>query len=340
MKPLDFRPVFCHNEPMKSAKSDSLVQICRHFPKVRIAVVGDVMLDEYTVGVIERLSPEAPVPVVVDRERRYILGGAAGTAANVSALGGQTFLIGAVGNDLGGKIIKRLCKEKKIVARLVTDPSRPTTKKNRIIVNHHQLLRVDTEDTAPVSARTEKELIRQLAATKADLVIFSDYAKGVVTRRLVAAAKKKFGARRVLADFKPSQAESFRGVGVIFPNLKEARELTGIHADSVPLARRAVSLLAKRFGSAVVLKRGEHGMSLQEGARAKVLHLTAQTHEVFDVTGAGDTVIAVMALALGTGAPFAAAAELANHAAGIVVEKEGTAVLTPEELMERIESLQ
>ena len=320
---------------MRSSRPDSASALLKKFSNVRVAVVGDVMLDEYTIGVIERLSPEAPVPIVVDRERRFVLGGAANVAANVAALGGKAILISAIGRDGGGKIVKKLCKEKKVNDQLVEDPARRTTIKNRIIVGHHQVLRVDTEDKALVAPRTEAAMIKKLVATHADIVVFSDYAKGIVTKKLVAAAKKKFGAKNVLADFKPSQADFFSGIGAIFPNLKEAHELTGIRAETAALAEKVISLLAERFNSGIVLKRSEHGMTLRENKRSSIAHLPARTHEIFDVTGAGDTVIAVMALALGAGAPFTAAAEIANHAAGIVIEKEGTAVLSLEELVQR-----
>jgi rfaE bifunctional protein kinase chain/domain len=304
----------------------------KNLKSANIAVVGDVMIDAYTIGVIERLSPEAPVPIVIDRGQEAILGGAANVARNIAALGGKAFLVGVIGDDGGGKIVKQLCREYKIVDRLVIDPSRPTTTKHRIIADRKQVLRIDNEKTERVSARVERELIRHLTAINADVIIFSDYSKGVVTRELVAAAKKKFGAENVFADFKPARANYFLGVGAIFPNLKEAHELTGIHATTQGRAESVVRELAKRFRATVFLKRSEHGLSLLEKGTLKSNHWPACAGEVVDVTGAGDTVIAVAALAFAGGASLARAAELANRAAGIIVGKEKTAALSVVEL--------
>ncbi len=317
-------------------KRQSKSLLVEQFSRVRVMVVGDIMLDSYTLGVVERLSVEAPVPVVLTQGWRHVLGGAGNVARNVAALGANVVLIGVVGDDEAGGAVRALGEEFKInTTGIIIDGSRPTTVKNRIVVGHHQVLRIDQESKVPVSPGVEKKLVAALRATDADVVIFSDYAKGVVTRNLVAAALKKFGALCVLADFKPSQASYYRNVGFVFPNLKEAGELTGIHASTKSLAKEVAELLAKRFNASVILKRSEYGMTLFAKGKKGIMHIPTQAREVFDVTGAGDTVIATMAVALAAGIPFIQAGIIANHAAGIVVEMEGTAVPDIAELVKR-----
>ena len=238
--------------------------------------------------------------------------------------------------DREGDVVRSLCKEFCIDAQgIVTDHERPTTVKNRIVVGHHQVLRVDQESKASVSRAIEYKMLSALKAAPADVVIFSDYAKGAVSKNTVAAAVKKFGRERILADFKPSKADCYRGIGYIFPNIKEAGDLTGIEAVTKPLAKQVALELAKRFGASVVLKRSEYGMTLYSKTEKNIMHIPTQAREVFDVTGAGDTVIAVAGVALRAGLLFVSAMKIANHAAGIVVEMEGTAAPDLAVLIER-----
>jgi len=311
--------------------------IIRNFPKGRIVVIGDVMLDAYTHGVAERLSVEAPVPIIIEQSKRYVLGGAGNVANNIAALGGKVILCGVVGNDVEGRIVKKLCKAAGITPRLVIDSSRPTTQKHRVISSHHQVVRLDKESAHPLSDKLAARLIRGLRGIKnAGLVIFSDYAKGVVGTKVMSFAKKHFGAKKIIADFKPSQAALYKSVRVLLPNIKETHGLIGIEAVTNNAAEKAAKELARRFSASVVLKRGEHGMTILDLAHRKIFHIPALEKEVFDVTGAGDTVIAVFGLALVAGADILTAARIANSAASIVVGLEGTATVTPDILSERL----
>jgi rfaE bifunctional protein kinase chain/domain len=327
---------------MKSKQNSA--HIVRDFKKLSVLVIGDVMLDSYIMGDIERISAEAPVPIVMERSTRHALGGAANVANNTASLGAKTYLAGLVGVDEEGDIIKNLCKEQFISSRgIVGDPSRPTTTKTRVIVQHHQVMRLDKEEKKAASPDSEKKMIAFLKTVKKpDLVIFSDYAKGAVTAGIVKNALRLFKRSIIVADFKPSQAELYKNIGLtaILPNIKEAEGLTGIEATTEELAEEAIRRLVRNFGTSVVLKRGEFGMTLLEAGGEGIVHIPTRAREVFDVTGAGDTVIAAMGLALALGLSFIDAAGIANHAAGVVVEMHDTATVTPEALFERLSDLQ
>ena len=183
---------------------DDLKKYIARFPGKRVLVIGDVMLDEYVEGDAERISPEAPIPVLLQRSVRYVLGGAANVAANVAAQGGKVTLVGVVGKDSRARMLTRLCRSFSIAPNLKADPARPTTSKLRFISGHHQLVRIDIEEKMPVTGVVEHDIIRTIRALPShDIVIISDYAKGCVTRNILAAVRARFGAARVIADMKP-----------------------------------------------------------------------------------------------------------------------------------------
>ena len=300
------------------------------FQQTRILVVGDVMLDRYWFGDSERISPEAPVPIVQVAKIDERLGGAANVARNVAALGAQTSLLGVVGIDEAGTRVSELLLASGVDSHLEQDAKVPTTVKLRVIARQQQLIRLDFEE-APSAAALEHKLARFEALLGAvDAVILSDYGKGaldqVATMILQAKAKQKI----ILVDPKGSDFERYRGATVITPNRGELRQVIGKWASEDELTERAQALRHSLDIQALLLTRSEEGMSLYTDAG--VSHVRAQAREVFDVSGAGDTVIATLAVALAAAWPLERAMALANRAGGIVVGKLGTATVTSEEL--------
>jgi D-glycero-beta-D-manno-heptose-7-phosphate kinase len=300
------------------------------FQQTRILVVGDVMLDRYWFGDSERISPEAPVPIVQVAKIDERLGGAANVARNVAALGAKTSLLGVVGVDEAGTRVSELLLASGVDSHLEQDAKVPTTVKLRVIARQQQLIRLDFEE-APSAAALEHKLARFEALLGAvDAVILSDYGKGaldqVATMILQAKAKQKI----ILVDPKGSDFERYRGATVITPNRGELRQVIGKWASEDELTERAQALRRSLDIQALLLTRSEDGMSLYTDAG--VSHVRAQAREVFDVSGAGDTVIATLAVALAAAWPLERAMALANRAGGIVVGKLGTATVTSEEL--------
>ena len=309
----------------------------------RVIVLGDVMLDEFLWGTVARISPEAPVPVVEVTRHSYHLGGAGNVAANVCALGGSAVLAGVVGSDAAAERVRESLDRAGVQAALVSsDSARPTTVKTRIVAHHQQVVRADRERADDISADLEDGLVGRLrgALPSCGALVVSDYQKGVVTQRLmrtVVSLARRLGIP-VLVDPKVRHFPFYRGVSVITPNQLETEQATGIRIRSEDdlLAAGARVLRKLRCGAALVT-RGEQGMSLfQDGSRP--LHIPTAAREVFDVTGAGDTVIATVALGLCGGARLHEAAMLANYAAGVVVGKLGTATATPDEVMAAVEA--
>jgi D-beta-D-heptose 7-phosphate kinase/D-beta-D-heptose 1-phosphate adenosyltransferase len=290
------------------------------------------MVDRYTSGRASRISPEAPVLVLNTNMQYEMPGGAANVASNVVSLGGRTILCGVVGNDNERRVFLSLLKRAGISsAGIVTDKSRPTTLKHRFLAGATQLARFDSEDPRPLTGTTEKELIRKIRklAVRADVFVLSDYNKGTLTPTVVNAVKtlaKKY-KKKVIADIKPEQSGKFIGVDLIKPNLKEAQVMTG-ERDVVKMGKA----LVKKFKSDVFLTRGGEGISIFD-KKGHHTHLPAKKVTVFNVSGAGDTVAAVAALSLGAGASLVEAARLANAAAQIVVQKEGTATASIEDIL-------
>jgi rfaE bifunctional protein kinase chain/domain len=300
--------------------------------KARVLVVGDVMLDRYWYGDVSRISPEAPVPVVLINEKKedLRLGGAANVAHNCAALRAHTTLLSVVGNDEAGRLLERLLKKHGVDANLHRDRSIRTTEKLRVIGRQQQLLRMDFERTPSREVLASKLTQYRAALPECDVVILSDYGKGGMTHigQMIQLARR--AKKRVLVDPKGDDYSRYRGASIITPNRAELREVVGSWPDEADFSRRAEELRRRLGLEALLVTRGEEGMTLFRAGRK--LHFKTEAREVFDVTGAGDTVIAGLAVMLAAGANLDAAVRAANRAAGVVVGKLGTAVATYEEL--------
>ncbi len=308
-----------------------------------VVVVGDVMLDEFIWGDVSRISPEAPVPVVDVRSESTHLGGAANVLANLLALGAQACVIGVIGKDFAGDRIQISLSEKsklQTADMLIADSSRPTTTKTRIVAHNQMVVRADRENRTPVNGETQARIIAtaRAAIAKAHALIVSDYDKGVVTPRVLAALLPEAYRRMpVLIDPKLRNFDAYRPATLVTPNHIEALRVTNLEEDSDQTLQAAARAIRSRLScDAVLITRGNRGMMLLEGEGDPVCVATA-AREVYDVTGAGDTVIATLAAALAAGASMTEAAVLANHAAGIVVGKLGTASATDEEVLNSIQ---
>jgi D-beta-D-heptose 7-phosphate kinase/D-beta-D-heptose 1-phosphate adenosyltransferase len=319
----------------------ALSHLVAQFAGRRIAAIGDVMLDHFVVGRVDRISPEAPVPVVRLLREEYRPGGAANVANNLQALGAKVRLVGIVGIDQTAETLTRELDALGISnADLVRDPSRPTTRKTRIMTSRNQqIARVDDEDdTTPMEAiRDAVKVVVTSAASAVDAVVLSDYGKGVVTPEVIAAAVAAADGRRVpvLVDPKDPDASRYRGATLLAPNHHDAERMTGIGIRDNADAARAARALHDVTGASVVITRGELGMWVLDTTHAsrEEIGLPAVTREVADVSGAGDTAIAVLALALAAGIPLVDASRIANAAAGLVVSRPGPATLRPDELV-------
>lgn len=299
----------------------------------RILVVGDVMVDEWIWGTVTRISPEAPVPVVAVTDHSFTLGGAGNVANNLRALDAHVDFAAAIGTDpFAHYVVDLLAGEGVAAEGLVRIADRPTTRKTRVVAHNQQVVRADWESTAGLTASDRAQLceIVRAHAAKADAVVLSDYAKGLLSREVVEAA---LSCPIVLADPKPQNLRLFTGVTCVAPNAHEASQASGIAiTDDASLERAGSTLLDVLKCRYVVITRGEHGMSLF-GRGGERLHIPSVARTVFDVSGAGDTVIAVLSLALAAGAPIELAMQLANFAAGAVVEKLGTATASADEIL-------
>jgi len=321
-------------------------QILAAAPQTRLLVLGDVMLDQFIWGNVSRISPEAPVPVVDFARESYMPGGAANVARNLAALGTPVELFGAIGEDDAATRLQTLLTEQGIgKTGLVASPERHTSIKTRIVAHQQQVVRLDRETRGALDETTTAKLLAKLQKelTRADAVIIGDYGKGVVTQPLLNGIKTLCRERGVWLslDPKPVHHLDLTGLSLITPNRKEAFELAELPDDtknSNPLADRnllqvAEKLLADIRPAVLLITLGELGMLLCQRGQ-KPFHIPTVAQEVFDVSGAGDTVIATFTLAMATGASPLEAALLSNHAAGIVVGKVGTATTTPAELVE------
>jgi len=296
----------------------------------RVLVVGDVMLDRYWFGEVERISPEAPVPVVRVARREDRLGGAANVARNVAALGGHVTLVGVLGEDEAGDSVRRLSAEAGIQAELVADPSLHTTLKMRVLGRQQQLLRVDFEQHPAQAAldNVDAAFARHLA--NHDIVVLSDYAKGVLTRVESLIALARNAGVPVLVDPKGHDYTRYRGATLVTPNRSEMQEAVGRWSSEAELTDRAQRLRADLDLEALLVTRSEQGMTLFTDAGRD--HIDAQAHEVFDVSGAGDTVLATLAVSRAIDLPWVDAMGWANKAGGIAVGKLGTSIVTAAEL--------
>jgi rfaE bifunctional protein kinase chain/domain len=303
----------------------------------RVAVIGDVMIDEWIWGDVTRISPEAPVPVVAVRDHSFTLGGAGNVANNLRALGARVTFVGCAGDDAEGARLRAMFDDLGVDARgLTVVGDRPTTRKTRVVAHNQQVVRADWESTAPLRDADRARVVDavRVAVRDADAVVLSDYAKGLFHRDVVDAA---LSAPIVVADPKPADVAMFAGVSCVAPNAAEAARATGIAiVDDASLERAGRALLTMLGCKFVLITRGEHGMSLfgADGARVDV---PAVARTVYDVSGAGDTVVAVLTLALAAAIPPEIATQLANFAAAAVVEKLGTATAQAGEIIELME---
>lgn len=306
-----------------------------------VLVVGDMMVDEFIWGDVKRISPEAPVPVVNITGETFHPGGAANVMANIHSLGGNVYVAGVIGDDKEGKsLLDDLGRKGINTEGLITDINRPTTLKTRIVVKSQQMIRIDREKQDPVDERIINHILDYIKRIIPGIktIVISDYGKGVVGQKLLEELIplcKKYDAITIV-DPKIGNFGYYKGVSVITPNHFEAQDLTGIIIkDETSLKQCMEAILRKLECEIVVVTKGEEGMSILKDT-GELFHIKAVAREVYDVTGAGDTVVAVLSLCLGAGVDIVESANLANYAASIVVGKIGTATVTKEELLERI----
>ncbi len=325
----------------RPASDRELADIVRQFHTARVLVIGDIILDRYVIGGVQRLSPEAPIPVLRPATRRATLGGAANVAMNIATLGGHAVLIGVIGEDEAGGILRGLvAKAPNLHAALVTIPGRPTTSKTRFMTGSHQLLRLDEETTAPVADQWADALLAQVRSALDDVavVVLSDYAKGVLCDAVLAEviAMARLAGRTVIADPKRADFSAYRGASILTPNEHEVRLATRIEADHDAEADRAGrSALDATEGEAVLVTRSAKGLTLVR-RDSEAMHLPTRAREVADVSGAGDALVAALAVGLAAGASLPAASMLANANAGISVGKQGTATVSRQELLDSL----
>ena len=319
----------------------TLLELLGTFHSVRVLVFGDVMLDRFVYGSVERISPEAPIPVMSVERTVDMLGGAANVARNVATLGGQVLLVGVIGADATAENLRtQLSSIPTIRARLITDTSRPTTVKTRHVADHQQILRSDVESKAPLSDSMAAAVMKEFGSllAHANVVIISDYAKGVVSDAVAAAAidSARAAGKVVLVDPKSKSFLKYRGASVLTPNKHELEIACGHECSTdEQVVAGARAIVAQAQCTAVVVTRGKSGMSvvLRDGSAE---HIRTVAKEVYDVSGAGDTAVATLGLGLANGADIIPAVRLANAAAGVVVGKYGTASVTAGEIIARL----
>jgi D-beta-D-heptose 7-phosphate kinase / D-beta-D-heptose 1-phosphate adenosyltransferase len=323
---------------------DPAAVLVSKFHDKRVLVLGDAILDEYLLGDCSRISPEAPVPVLRVNATRRVLGGAANTAANIVSLGGRATLVALLGRDDGGLTLKR-CAEEAGVDLLAVDHGLSTLRKTRVVGQHQQIVRLDYEDIQAPSATVETEVMRVVDACIAscDIVVISDYAKGFLSASLAHALIRRAheAGLDVVVDPRPQNRDYYAGCDYMTPNWKESRSLLR-WADAEPTEEaigKVARTLASELRTNVVLTLGAHGISFCSRNGAEQFALPTLAREVFDVSGAGDTVVAAFALARAAGADHASAVELANRAASVVVGKFGTSTVRPEEILQDTDAL-
>lgn len=324
-----------------TASTEDLRAIFERVRGTRVLVVGDLMLDEYIWGNVERVSPEAPVQVLEWVSHHDGLGGAANVAQNLVALGCEVWLLGVVGNDEKGTRLRELVAQQGIHDEILTDTLRPTTTKLRVMAGSQQMLRIDREQRHRLGDEQQQALIERIAARLGDVdgVVCSDYGKGVLTREVLSATRRHAQAqsKMVLADPKGTDYTRYMGFDVVTPNRKELEAASGLPAgNDHDIIAAGTKVLNEIRGAALLVTRGKDGMTLLRSERPAV-HIASAAREVFDVTGAGDTVIAVFAMAVFRGVDLEPAAQLANIAAGLEVAKIGAAPVTFKELLTDLE---
>ena len=326
---------------MKTVDFKKIKSKIENFRKIRVLVVGDLILDEFLWGDVSRISPEAPVPVVWVKKESFMPGGASNVANNLAALGAKVHLVGVVGDDEHGTILKSELEQKGVnTDGIVTDDSRPTILKTRVVAQHQQVVRIDKERTESLSSEVASKLVEYIEKMMKDIdaVIIEDYGKGVITSgllsKVVPAAKRH--NKIISVDPKEEHFRYYKGISVITPNNHEASKAVGFEiTDDATLRKAGEMLLNKLKCKIALITLGENGMAVFQKSKP-MKHIPTVAQEVFDVSGAGDTVIASYTLSLAAGADPIMAAHIANCAAGIVVGKVGIAVVVPGELLDRI----
>ncbi len=318
----------------------NLKRLFKEAEKKEIVVVGDLILDQYIWGVVDRISPEAPVPVVEVKREEYSLGGAANVGANIVSLGAKVTVVGVVGEDIHGETMLKILKDRGINNEGVFLGRRPTTVKTRVIAHNQQVVRFDREDARGLSNSTFKKVKEFLwdNRNRWDGIIVSDYKKGVVSSKLMRFLVENFKKRDIFVSVDPKigHFRLYRDVSLITPNIKEASDGAGVRIkDEKTLINAGRRLLKRLRCDTVLITRGEEGMSLFRNE--EVVHIPTFARSVYDVTGAGDTVIAVYTTSYVAGASAKEAAIVANYAAGVVVGKLGTATATPQEIIQFME---
>lgn len=320
----------------------TIAEIAQAYADRRIVILGDVMVDEFLRGTVDRISPEAPVPVLEFSSHTFVLGGAANVAHNVVALGGQAALVGAIGDDLPGeRLLEGLSQVGIMPGGVTVVPGRRTTLKTRVLAHTQHVVRIDREDRTAVPPEAEEQLVSRVreALGGAAALLISDYNKGAVTpavaRGAIAAARE--GGLSIVVDTKHHDVKPFAGATVLTPNVRELEELSRVKAvDDAALARAAQALITRLELEGLLVTRAEEGMSLfdKSGARGDVAALAIEVH---DITGAGDTVAAALTAALAAGRDLSDAAQFANLAAAVVVRKLGTATASVQEIAAFVE---
>jgi len=321
---------------------NKIINFLEKFKEQHILVIGDIMLDKYIFGNVERISPEAPVQIVNVRKENYVPGGAANTANNISSLGAKASLIGIVGKDNANQILMKELDKRNINCQgIVTDDKKPTIQKIRVLGQNQQLLRIDYEIKEYVTKETEDKIIDYIKTKISEInaIIISDYIKGIVTKSLFERITDLTNKNNkiIIVDPKPKHKEFYKNVTLITPNHKEACEMLNQEINNNEDLKEIGIQLLKDLNTNILITRGEKGMCLFEKDE-NITHIPTAAKEVYDVSGAGDTVIATITLALASGATPKEAAIVANHAAGIVVGKLGTATATIEEIRKSLEN--
>ena len=309
--------------------NSELIGILNSFKGKNILVIGDIMLDKYIWGKVERISPEAPVQIVNVEKEDYLPGGAANVANNISALNGNAFMVGIVGKDNEANILLEELKKRNINTNgIFTDNSKPTTQKVRILGQKQQLLRMDYEKRDYLNKEMENNILNFIKEkiSKIDAIIISDYAKGVITKNLIDQIKSIANSKIIVVDPKPKHKDFYKDVSLVTPNLKETKEMVEKEED-----------LVKELNTTILITKGEKGMSLYE-KDGNITNIPTKAKEVYDVSGAGDTVVATLVLALSSNATPKQASILANHAAGITVGKVGTSTVSIREIKNSLEN--
>lgn len=320
------------------------LEIIENFSHSRVLVVGDIMADHFIWGSVSRISPEAPVPVVEIKKESFMLGGSANVFNNILSLGGQAKLSGVIGSDETGRLLLDYFSSRALDTKgIIVEEDRPTTLKTRIVAHGQQVVRFDREDRRAIRGKTIRAIVSYVEFLRDELgaLVISDYNKGVVVRPLLDAVRKVISGRPIITCVDPKQRDFsiYNGFDIITPNHQEVGLATAEEMQNAEdCIRVGMKLLKQNDFKALLMTRGEKGISLFEKTAVlkdkgiRHTEFPTQAREVFDVTGAGDTVIGVLALSLAAGASFREAAYLANHAAGIVVGKVGTSTVTQEEL--------